>query len=87
MPIEYVPEFDEDGNHVDGYIESVPEYVKEEPDCYACNDAGCPLCDGTDSAPSAPAQASGEGYSDVPPFGPEQIVPRDDDALDRFPPY
>jgi hypothetical protein len=78
MPIEYVPVFDEDGNDVGGYTESVPDtYVKEEPDCFDCNDAGCPACDGSqigtaprispDEALSAPMGSWG-GYSDFPPF-------------------
>ncbi|MFE5037147.1 hypothetical protein [Streptomyces sp. NPDC056683] len=78
MPIEYVPEFDDAGNHVGGYTESVPDMpVKEEPDCYACNDAGCPACDGSQVARSEPvtdadwprsAGTWGGGYSDEPPF-------------------
>jgi hypothetical protein len=48
VPIQYVPEFNDAGNHIGGYTESVPEtYVKEEPDCYDCNDTGCPECDGS----------------------------------------
>jgi len=71
MPIEYVPVLDEDGNDVGGYTESVPEMpVKEEPDCYACNDNGCPGCDASIPDPLAPwpdTEPAG-GYSDEPPY-------------------
>jgi hypothetical protein len=78
MPIEYVPVLDENGDDVGGYTESVPDvHVKEEPDCYACNDGGCPQCDGsqidqtqtitlTDGWPKT--QGSWGGYSTESPF-------------------
>jgi hypothetical protein len=46
--IEYVPDYDADGNDLGGYTETVPDMpVKEEPDCHACNDSGCPACEPT----------------------------------------
>ncbi|MBP5926675.1 hypothetical protein F3K32_42470 [Streptomyces sp. LBUM 1483] len=77
MPIEYVHEFDEAGNHIGGYTQSVPDmYVKEEPDCYSCNDSGCGECDPTrvsltktpSAAPGPRGGWGGVGYSDEPPF-------------------
>lgn len=76
--IEYVPVLDEDGNDVGGYTESVPDtYVKEEPNCYACNDVGCAQCDGSQIDPSqtftldegCPAgEGAWGGISTEPPF-------------------
>lgn len=53
MPVECVPEFDTDGRHVGGHTESVVETpAREESDCYACGDAGCPACDGSEVDPT-----------------------------------
>ncbi|MDX3672697.1 hypothetical protein [Streptomyces europaeiscabiei] len=63
MPIEYVPEFDQDGNHIGGYTQSVPEtYVKEEPDCYTCDDSGCGDCDPTRVSLTKDHATVGSGY-------------------------
>ena len=51
MGVEYVPVYDEHGEDVGGYTESVPDTAeKEEPDCYACCDRGCPACGYVDPA-------------------------------------
>jgi hypothetical protein len=79
VPIEVVHEYDGDGEYLGWYTESVPEtYVKEEPDCFGCNDRGCPECDGSQIDTSQTftaeelARTMGDsrwgGYSDVPPF-------------------
>jgi hypothetical protein len=46
MPIEYVPDYDDNGVDQGGHTESVPDMGpgKEEPDCHSCNDGGCPDC-------------------------------------------
>lgn len=52
MPIEYVPDYDDNGVDQGGYTESVPDMGpgKEEPDCHSCSDSGCPDCGRIDPA-------------------------------------
>ena len=52
MPIEYVPDYDDNGVDQGGHTESVPDMGpgKEEPDCHSCNDGGCPDCGRIDPA-------------------------------------
>lgn len=76
MPIEVVHEYGGDGEYLGWYTESAPErYVKEEPDCYECNDTGCPACDGSKTSTASlqgldrAVDSDGwGGYSDVSPF-------------------
>ncbi|MDX3122744.1 hypothetical protein [Streptomyces scabiei] len=96
MPIEYVPEFDEAGNHIGGYTERVPDLpVKEEPDCYSCNGSGCPQCAPAATVaeaqsfplPDAWAESWGGGYSSEPPFPVGGHAPSDDSfPIFEFPP-
>jgi hypothetical protein len=69
MPIEVVHEYDREGNETGWYTQSVPDvYVKEEPDCYDCTDAGCPECQGGPTPPPATATPGAENIVD--PWGP-----------------
>lgn len=64
MSREWVSIIDDHGDDVGGYVDV---NVKEEPDCYDCNDAGCP--DGCGTTP--PPSAATPGADDVTdPWGP-----------------
>lgn len=73
MSIVYVPDFDGDGNDLGGYTETVPDTsVKEEPDCYDCNDTGCPACIPTEAElrklERTPWRTTDTSFSNEPPF-------------------